>query len=174
VAEAAPDRILHGAAYTTVGQAEAEPERRYAATILAMGHVLITPPLLYPNSGAHYQVAWWDFPSCSREVRAAVSSEGCELTPGGKTMSKGTITLKHPLTHEPLPVIFEQGQPQAVILDLTQFTQIVEALDPVARTDEEEAALLAQSPTFHQLIERSLEDVQFGRIRPWEEVLAEL
>jgi PHD/YefM family antitoxin component YafN of YafNO toxin-antitoxin module len=89
-------------------------------------------------------------------------------------MSKRTITLKHPLTHEPLPVIFEQGQPQAVILDLSQFTQIVEALDPVARTDEEEATFLAQSPTFQRLIERGLNEMQAGRGRPWRDFLAEL
>jgi len=84
------------------------------------------------------------------------------------------MTVKHPLTQEPLPVIFEQGRPQAVILDLRQFEQIVEALDPVAHTDEEEAALLAQSPAFQRLIERGLNEMKAGRGRPWRDFIAEL
>jgi dTDP-4-dehydrorhamnose reductase len=40
VAEAAPDLILHCAAYTAVDQAEAEPERCYAANVLATWHVV--------------------------------------------------------------------------------------------------------------------------------------
>jgi hypothetical protein len=91
-----------------------------------------------------------------------------------KTMNERTVTLEHPLTREPLPVIFEHGQPQAVILNIAQFTQIVDALDPVARTDEEEAAILAQSPTFHRLVERGLNEIKAGQGRPWRDFVAEL
>jgi dTDP-4-dehydrorhamnose reductase len=40
VAEAAPDLILHCVAYTAVDQAEAEPDRCYAANVLATWHVV--------------------------------------------------------------------------------------------------------------------------------------
>ncbi len=53
------------------------------------------------------------------------------------------------------PVVYEQGEPKAVLVDFTTFQRLAFILDNLQnRGPEPEDAVLAESPEFHRLVER--------------------
>ena len=65
-------------------------------------------------------------------------------------------------------VIDEEGNATAVILPIESYKKILAILETLE--DHKETKILSQSIEFKKLIEKGLEDVKSGRIKPWREV----
>jgi PHD/YefM family antitoxin component YafN of YafNO toxin-antitoxin module len=69
-------------------------------------------------------------------------------------------------------IVDEKGNPTAVILPISDYKKILEALEDIQ--DLKEAKLLSQSVEFKKLVKRGLEDIRAGRFKPWKEIWDEL
>jgi len=69
-------------------------------------------------------------------------------------------------------IVDEKGNPTAVIIPIEEYKNILAALEMVK--DQKETRILSESVEFKKLVQKGLEDVKLGRIRPWEEVWSEL
>jgi len=65
-------------------------------------------------------------------------------------------------------VIDEEGNATAVILPIESYRKIIAILETLE--DHKETKILSQSVEFKKLVEKGLEDVKSGRIKPWREV----
>jgi hypothetical protein len=65
-------------------------------------------------------------------------------------------------------VIDEEGNATAVILPIESYRKILAILETLE--DHKETKILSQSVEFKKLVEKGLEDVKSGRIKPWREV----
>lgn len=82
--------------------------------------------------------------------------------------------IKDPLTQEPVPLIYEAGEPRAVILDLDRFRFLSACAAMLDEDDESESRLLAESPAFRSLMAETMGEVSAGKTQPWREALDEL
>jgi hypothetical protein len=87
-------------------------------------------------------------------------------------MSKTVI--KHPLTNEPLPVIVEDGKIIAVVIAIEQFQALVKLLEIMKAEDTQEGVHLTTSQVFQHAVQKGLEAIQQGKVRPWREAIADL
>ncbi|HEC69807.1 MAG TPA: hypothetical protein ENI31_05960 [Candidatus Omnitrophica bacterium] len=69
-------------------------------------------------------------------------------------------------------IVDEKGNPTAVIIPIEEYKNILAALEMAK--DQKETRILSESVEFKKLVQKGLEDVKLGRIRPWEEVWSEL
>ncbi|CAD7776743.1 MAG: hypothetical protein KIIPBIDF_00804 [Candidatus Methanoperedenaceae archaeon GB50] len=69
-------------------------------------------------------------------------------------------------------IVDEKGNPTAVIIPIEEYKNILAALEMAK--DQKETKILSESVEFKKLVQKGLEDVKLGRIRPWEEVWSEL
>ena len=69
-------------------------------------------------------------------------------------------------------IVDEKGNPTAVIIPIEEYKNILVALEMAK--DQKETRILSESVEFKKLVQKGLEDVKLGRIRPWEEVWSEL
>ncbi len=69
-------------------------------------------------------------------------------------------------------IVDEKGNPTAVIIPIEEYKNILAALEMAK--DQKETRILSESVEFKKLVQKGLEDVKLGRIRPWEELWSEL
>jgi PHD/YefM family antitoxin component YafN of YafNO toxin-antitoxin module len=69
-------------------------------------------------------------------------------------------------------IVDEKGNPTAVILPIEDYKNILAVLQELE--DHKETKILSQSAEFKKLVEKGLQDIKLGRIKPWKEVWNEL
>lgn len=65
------------------------------------------------------------------------------------------VRWENPLAGEDFPVIVENGEPRAVVLDIVLFRQLQAFLDNLSSVEEPEDAILANSPVVRALAEKA-------------------
>jgi hypothetical protein len=69
-------------------------------------------------------------------------------------------------------IVDEKGKPTAVILNIETYRKMLSLIR--GRLDRKESKLLGQSKYFKKLVEKGLQDIKEGKVKPWKEVWDEL
>jgi len=85
-----------------------------------------------------------------------------------------STVVYNPLTMESLPIIIENGEPKAVVMEIEQFNIIAKLLETMESEDTREAAQLARLPIFRKAVQEGLQAIKENKVRPWRKALAEL
>lgn len=82
----------------------------------------------------------------------------------------------NPLSGTAFPIIFEQGQPKAVIIDIHKYREFELLVDNLINLrEEDEDAILAESGTLERLVARARQESRSsGERKKWEDELDDL